>query len=452
MKDKPGYQLPAEGADTEETQCVLVFYPDKEEYRRALFGSLSYLGTWLAWELDDEKRGRQAAQAWKNANDLTLECWNMACLEQLQADVAAIRALLASANYCCDGTTTISPPPPVTTEIIPGDGDPPEYYGETEITSWEDWEAHVCYNANKWVDDLVATAATLNTFSQDGILTLAIVSAGLALLAFSGVGIPIAISVAIAALSAITAGGALIFADTAQDIEDARDDIVCALLTGGDVESVINDALGEASLDYTSFFQHIPYDQTTAIIYEGGANGEYLPAETSDDCDCEPDYGEYQSPYHTGDAGDLSFMSNNGWTFGSTIGNPAHPPGSDNYGWRKPYSNQSGSADASCTNVRLETGLSGGYNATLTVNRVRFDLMRTVSGAPAIKVTIGSHVQTIYGAAADGVWRTQTIVLDPPQYISPPGSTSAVKFEISGGNAGYCHFDNVIIDFDTDIE
>jgi len=269
---------------------VLVFYPDKEEYRRALLGSLSYLGTWLAWELDDQKRGRQAAQAWKNANDLTLECWNMACLEQLQEDVAAIRALLAGADYCCNGNTTINPGPGQTTEIEPGVGDPPPYYGETEITSWEDWEEHVCYNAHRWVDDLIATAETLNEGSNTGIITLGLVAAALALLSFTGLGIPIAITIAITSLSAISAAGALIFADTAQDLEDAREDIVCALINGEDVETVINDALGEASLDYTSFFQHIDYSSATSIIYEGGANGEYLPAETSDECDCEPTY------------------------------------------------------------------------------------------------------------------------------------------------------------------
>jgi len=287
MKDKPGYQLPAEGADTEDTKCVLVFYPDKDEYRRALFGSLSYLGTWLAWELDDAKRGRQAAQVWKNANDQTLECWNMGCLEQLQEDVAAIRALLAGADYCCDGNTVINPPPGQETEITPGVGDPPDYYGETEITTWEEWEQHVCYNAHRWVDDLIATAETLNEGSNTGILTLTLIAAALALLSFSGIGIPIAITIAITALSAITAGGALIFADTADALESARDDIVCALLLGGDVEQVINDALGEASLDYTSFFQHVDYSSATAIIYEGGANGEYLPDDTLATCTCE---------------------------------------------------------------------------------------------------------------------------------------------------------------------
>lgn len=282
----PGYRLPSGDLTNDDLNCMILFYPDRDEYRRALWGALDYLGTWKAWERDTLKRGKDAAAIWKEANECTWECFTMGCLDQLTDDVAAIKSILLGMDPCCDGTTTINPGPGISTEIEPGVGDPPDYYGETAITDWDDWTEHVCYNAHRWVDQLVNTAESYNAAAQNGILTLGLVAAGLALMSFTGIGIPVAISIAVAVLSATAAGGALIFSTTAQDIEDARDDIVCALINGGDVSAVVEAALGSASLDWTSTFYAIDYDSATAIIYEGGANGEYLPTETRTDCDC----------------------------------------------------------------------------------------------------------------------------------------------------------------------
>ena len=129
MSGHPGYQLPVGDAYTDELACCLVFYPDKEEYRRALLGSLVYLSTWIAWERDEEKRGRDAARAWKDAVDETLECWNMACLEELIADVASIKNLMETKKDCCDSNVAYYPTDIPTTTIMPDVGDPPEFYG-----------------------------------------------------------------------------------------------------------------------------------------------------------------------------------------------------------------------------------------------------------------------------------------------------------------------------------
>lgn len=138
MTPAPGYLLPDGECYTDELACTLVFYPDKEEYRRALLGSLVYLTKWLAWERDDEKRGQDAARAWKLALECTLECWQMACLETLIADVEQIRKLLETKKDCCDVNVTYFPTEEPSTEITPLIGDPPEFYGETAISSWEE--------------------------------------------------------------------------------------------------------------------------------------------------------------------------------------------------------------------------------------------------------------------------------------------------------------------------
>lgn len=80
MSDGKGYLIP-ENAQPDELDCVRVYYPKDSFYLRALIGSLSYLGTWTAWERDEEKRGRLAAIAWKDANDRTFDELHLGCGE-----------------------------------------------------------------------------------------------------------------------------------------------------------------------------------------------------------------------------------------------------------------------------------------------------------------------------------------------------------------------------------
>lgn len=93
MPTGKAYPLP-EDPQTEDLCCTLVFYPDKPEYRQALWGSLGYLATWLAWERDDEKSGKIAARLWAEANECTYSMAN--CLDSLAAILASIDANLAA--------------------------------------------------------------------------------------------------------------------------------------------------------------------------------------------------------------------------------------------------------------------------------------------------------------------------------------------------------------------
>lgn len=289
MAGHPGYLLPDGDAYTEELACCLVFYPDKPEYRRALLGSLVYLSTWLAWERDSEKRGKDAARAWKNAVDETLECWNMACLEELIADVATIRALMETKKDCCDENVTYFPTEEPTTEIVPWVGDAPDYYGETAVTDWDDWAEHVCYNAHNYVDYLKSTSYELMTAVNVGSIFLGLISSALVLLAFSGIGLPIAFGLAAAVVTGIALGAtATTFSGTAAAFETARDEIVCAIVAGNSLAAAVEDALGSGT-DWDLFYQFVDYDSAVAILYEGGYDTDYLPSQTRDDCVCEAD-------------------------------------------------------------------------------------------------------------------------------------------------------------------
>lgn len=270
MTPAPGYLLPVGDAFTDELACTLVFYPDKPEYRRALLGSIVYLSTWLAWERDSEKRGQDAARAWKNAVDKTLECWTMACFEELIADVARIRSLMETKKDCCDQNVTYYPTEEPVTEIEPGIGDPPEYYGETAVADWDEWLEHVCWNAHKYVDYLKDTAGELYDAVQASSIFLGVIAAALALLAFSGIGLPIAFGTAAALVAGIALTATITtFQDTAAAFEAARDDLVCALVAGQSLYDAVEAALASGA-DWDVFYQWINYDTATAIIYEGG--------------------------------------------------------------------------------------------------------------------------------------------------------------------------------------
>lgn len=280
-----GYLLPDGQAFTEDLSCALVFYPDKDEYRRALLGAITYFETWIAWELDDDKRGKDAARAWALANACTLECWDMACIDELLATMEAVRALLENRKDCCDDNVSYGLQDEVETDTEPGVGDPPDAYGETTIVTWEDWEEHVCYNAHLYVDNLKNIGNQLGGAVEQNSLFLGLIAAALVLLTFSGVGLPIAYLLASFVVTGLVlAATSATFADTSDELESARNDIVCSLILGGNLAGEVEDAIGSAAWEL--FYQFVDYDSAMAIIHDGGIEGDYLPSETRDDCIC----------------------------------------------------------------------------------------------------------------------------------------------------------------------
>lgn len=285
-KPHAGYLLPEGDAFTEELCCALVFYPDKDEYRRALLGSISYFSTWMAWETDQDKRGKDAARAWRLAEARTLECWEMACLDTLINDVAAIR-LLIQQQVCCDSTSvTYAPTTITTTTIVPNEGDDPEFYGETAVADWAEWLEHLCFQAHDYVDKLVHYGVTASNLFDAGGLTLDAWSSLLGLMNFVGLSLPLFVGDLMVWLSDfLLASTATWFEDVADDLESSRQDIVCSLIQGGDLGQAVEDAVGVASVAWLNFYGLIDYDSVQAVLYEGGIGGDYLPTELRGDCD-----------------------------------------------------------------------------------------------------------------------------------------------------------------------
>ena len=424
-----GYLLPPGDAYTEELCCALVFYPDKDEYRRALLGAVTHFGTWLAWETDSAKRGKDAARAWKDANSRTLECWNMACLDELIADMAAVRALLERHKDCCDDGLTYGLQDEVETDITPFVGDPPEFYGETAVTDWDDWAEHVCYNAHLYVDNLINMGSQLEGAVSQSALYIGLIAAGLVALSFIGIGLPVAYLLAATVLSTLIYNvTALTFATTADDLEDARDLIVCALINGGDLATVVADALSsDASWDL--FYQFVDYSSASAIIHEGGAIGEFLPADTRDDCDCE------EGPEH-----ELF------WTWLTDIEEPWRLTG-DAY-WADGSVVMGGNAtlQAWCGEMREYVSLP--VAGTIAISRLKINYKRsTTSSAAYVRIIHdGGTWNFVYDDLPANNWYQREFFFDPPLEVTHP-LNPFIKFD-GGASVNIIRNAWVELDFD----
>lgn len=359
-----GYPLPDGDCYTEDLCPVVICVPNKDEYFRALWGTLFYLATWIAWERDDDKRGKDAAASWQFANEAMEIGDRMGCLQDLQDDVSNILLLLQNKKDCCDTSMTHGPSTEVETDIMPDSGDPPDYYGETAVTDWDDWKEHVCYNANLWVDDLIRQAQTIEQGLAVGAIALGLVVGAVGLIGFLATGGLLSIPLMMAASAALAAGGSSsMFNQAADDLEAARDDIVCALILGTSVSDAIENAL-TIGASWTLFFSIPDYSTATSILYEGGQGTNYLPSETSDACDCGVGYGDLLWQWTAGAEG---------WNYTSRadFGLPslAGFPGVDYDGWAARFNgkNPNGNAAIKITGneIRDQAGLGPTDNMTL---------------------------------------------------------------------------------------
>jgi len=70
MNDGAGYKIPAV-IDPGSARCIRVYVPDDPDYLAAFWGALSYMGRWVAWERDSDKKGKLAAAVWRRWIDIS---------------------------------------------------------------------------------------------------------------------------------------------------------------------------------------------------------------------------------------------------------------------------------------------------------------------------------------------------------------------------------------------
>jgi hypothetical protein len=217
----------------------------------------------------------------------------MTCLENLKQDVSDILDHIRNTVPCCGDIVIYGDSTVYITTIMPGVGEDPTYYGETEVEDWDEWTQYLCHSANEWVTELTKQSNHIELALATGGMSIGLAGFIVAAIVLFVVGGFLSGVVIMAIVSGTIAGyTANMFSDAAEDIEAARDSIMCAILKGGNVGAAIEDALS-SSLAWDIFYSHLDYDSAIAILYEGGDGETYLEAELDDSCECDIG-GEFQ--------------------------------------------------------------------------------------------------------------------------------------------------------------
>ncbi len=251
MTKGKGYLLPSGDASEDDLECCIVFYPARDEYRRALMGSLDYLATWIAWERDSEKRGQDAAASWKLANIQTWECTNMGYCDDL---ATTLQALLAAtqALECC-GEQDITDGLQYTDDIVDGVGDVPQNIIDAGYASgtsdWAGFDDYKCMISHLAVDHIETFFREISPYVSDTGIVIGGVGVVGALLGaiLVVVGLPIAAGIIFALGAAagiwtwIATYGRDAVDDLADDIATHHDALACAIYEGDGVTDAIAD-------------------------------------------------------------------------------------------------------------------------------------------------------------------------------------------------------------------
>ena len=285
-KDHPGYPLPSGVLGADELVCQLVYLPDRDEYWQALLAAIHFMSTWIAWEPDDDHRAKDAAANWREAFEFTIGCWRMTCLEEITDRMDIMIDLLGTQVACCD-STTIGPVITVITNITPGVGDDPEFWGETAVADWAEWLEYVCYHAHRYVDSLIESAKVLDLAVTLGNYTIELLSLMQQTLWYILKGTPVGTGMMMEIYQNFREGVDLVgeFDGLADKFEAAREDIVCSIVQGGSLSDAVEDAI-DNNIIWLLFYVFTDYGGVQAVLYEGTVDEtEYLPPVKRYDCD-----------------------------------------------------------------------------------------------------------------------------------------------------------------------
>lgn len=383
-KESPGYPLPDGDLGGDDIVCQLVYLPDRDEYWQAFFAAYHYMTNWLAWERDSDKRGKDAAGDWRIAFELTMECWRMTCLDEITDRLDVMIDLLGNQPGCC-GATTIGPIITVVTTIVPGEGDDPTHWGETEVEDWDEWSEYVCYHAHQYVDTLVNSAKALDLVTELGNWTIEFFVDLTRTLLILPLGYPVSFTDMIERYEAFRNEDIIEgkFDGIGDKIEAAREDIVCSIMWGTSLSDAVEDAIDDNAV-WLLFYKFTDYSAVQAVIYEGTADGtEYLPPVKRDDCDCGlPALFEYEWVED-----DLQGWENDlTWESGNLRFHPE----------------SAGSYHGNWNNETSETVAARfGISHPMVVNRVEADVMFWAGNTPPEPLRYTGMYLTVHSAAGD---------------------------------------------------
>jgi hypothetical protein len=463
MKNEPGYPLPEGELGEDEIVCQLVYLPDRPEYWQAFLGALHYMTTWRAWARDSEKRGKDAATNWRAAFELTIGCWRMTCLQDLQDDVAAILEVL-QARDCC-GESDVTGGDQYTDRVTDGVGDVPQNIIDAgyadDAADWAGFDDYKCMVSHVLVDQIEVRLATLLPWFDFGgkfLITIGIITAvativlasGGAVLAVGLVATTGVISGLYAALSSLVS-----IEDLIDNVSDHHDELACAMYNGdGDEDSLIqlNSKINELfTAPEALVLTNMNLGPTLKALYAGRYDQQdvaaNLEAEGYDvesfDCTCDYPVGEYRETY-TWDADDWE-----GWTHNTgdslSSGNPDWAP-------KLRYGVPTGYIRIDMATLASQLGISNPSNRVWDFYSIQMDYLHDLAGTGQASI----QTRTTGGAGWIAVNYPNSLTWTTvkkdwgeggPRQIEYTGGINLRGIPAAGG--GYTHIDNVILDFDT---
>lgn len=452
-----GYPLPSGDAYESDLACIMLFYPDRPEYRQALFGALDYMATWLAWERDDDKRGRDAARSWRAAVEATRECMEMNTCELILGLLTEIRD--NTGVYCCD-PGDISNGDRYTDPVQDGEGDVPQNiinagYAD-DAADWDGFADYKCMISHVMVDNLEAQVRMFQDYADESgaILGVAAAVAGIAAVILTGggavlvFGIVLAIAAASGLYAAIAEFGESGMGSLADDVQTNHDELACAIYNAdgsSGAVTALKDKLDELfSATGALILKNLNLDAQLKALYAGRYDQQDIAEKMADegygigdyDCTCPP--AEYQ--YYA------TFLADEEYYDVSAV-----------YGWHATVGNPLGSlfmyrseTFIRITNGLLRAGAGIGGSTSIEIKQVTLDYYRGLgTESPTAEVVFapyGINETVQFTGLAAATWHDLTFVPASPAVVT--FNVSAVLLQARGGTAGGGHFDNVRVWFD----
>lgn len=253
------------------------------QYRAAFWGAYSDLSQHWNWEESDPNRRLEITASWNEAIFNTLECLQMACLEQLleccHDQLDAIRDLATAVNSADSPFTN----DPATIPLIVdyGVGTPPDMGGITPA-DWDDYDDLLCGASHAYADLLVTMALDAQNLLDVGTVFIGAIAGIIALM--SGAGIILAVGAGFAAelfSTFVALAGTTILGQAASDLDTNRDDIICAVVNGAPLAPVIEGIVGAAA--WEGLFRWVDYSSAVNTIHNGDFD---MSVERGLDCSC----------------------------------------------------------------------------------------------------------------------------------------------------------------------
>lgn len=221
-----------------------------------------------------------------------------------------LKQLRAIGGCCGDGTTGL--PEPVTITDDWPDTPPSTWAGET-VADADDWRDLVCGASHAWVDAVKESLSYIDTLWQEGSVNIQAVISALGLLAVAGVLLQLPYAVALAVTTGLAAAAyQAILAPAATDIETARADIVCGILSGDpqDFSDAVENAVSSSAWLFWLKWYDYESIQATLVAGELPDGTPLTTVDRSQTCSCEVAY----TFIHDVDPTDWATGTYHGWS------------------------------------------------------------------------------------------------------------------------------------------